>query len=328
MELKHIKLIGGEIEGGWNYSREDLEKDLGIRMDDFKNSTCCGEAVLRPPTSTVESAIAWIEANYKRTQSKPWDHKENNGIEVQNMTGTHWHFSFHKIEDYSALMSKKFHKYFIDYMTKWGEAYPVNNLEFWERLENNNKFCKNEFRPEQQIFVTKKINNDPGRYTQIHFAYGLYKTVEFRLLPTFVSLDTATSGFMALVDCVESYLEKNPPLPFDLSKELYCEENAHDETTVDLDNPAMKHPKFCKIEPFNLFMTKGVVGKSKYGLKELRKSAKKMEKRSVGYESNFNLDYGATKAINKPSLWQPSKDTVVFPMPAIEETISDSETKY
>lgn len=289
-ELKHIHLIGGEIELGATYERNDLEDDLGVKLGDFKNAVCCGEAIIKKPLNSVEKVAEWIEFNYKKDQTKPYDFKDNNGIIVQHMTGTHWHFSFTSVEAYISLMSPKFHKYFLKFMKDWGEGYPIQNQEFWNRLEDRNKFCRNKFTPEEQIFLKKKIPNDPGRYSQIHFSYGLYKTLEIRLMPTFVTLDTAISGFLACVDCIEGYLAENPPVPIDFNKEFNFDDI--EEITKIYDTKKFRP----EIKPFNLFMVKGMVATKKYGLPELEKQDKKVEraaKQNKGYGIYDIIDDGA-----------------------------------
>jgi hypothetical protein len=265
-QSKYIHLIGGEIEGGWNYGREDLHEDLGIKMNGFKSSVCCGEAVITKPMAEVEDVVKWIEFNYKKYQNVPYDFKTNNGLETQEMCGTHWHFSFNSISEYVALMSPNFRKYFVEFMKNWGEKYPINNNYFWERLENKNKFCRDEFKPYDQIFLKKKIPNDPGRYSQLHYAYSLYRTIESRLMPTFVSMDTAISAFMAHIDCINSYLDANPPKPFNFSKGLELDTDEECEKKEIVINKKSK---------FNLFMFKGIVKSRDYSLDAIDKEAAK-----------------------------------------------------
>ena len=190
------------------------------------------------------------------------------------MSGFHIHVSFKDITSYVVLMNKNFRKYFVEYMAKWGESYPINNNHFWERLENKNKFCKDDYR-EDQIFLKQKKPNDPGRYTQIHYAYGLHKTVEFRLLPTFVSVETALAGFKAIIGCVESYLELNPPKPFNFRREEIVEENAHPDEQIDLNvGGTIGKKKINKVEPFNIFIAKGLVPPCKYDMDSFYKNDK------------------------------------------------------
>ena len=281
-QSKYINLIGGEIEAGWNYHREDLHEDLGIKMGDFKNSVCCGEAVISKPMAEVEDVVKWIEFNYKKNQDAAYDFKDNNGLETQQMAGTHWHFSFNSISEYVALMSPNFRKYFVEFMRSWGEKYPINNNYFWERLENKNKFCRDEFKPYEQIFLKKKIPNDNGRYSQLHYAYSLYRTIESRLMPTFVSMDTAVSAFLAHVECINSYLDLNPPKPFNFSKGLELDSEELEEK---------KEISISRIPKFNLFMHKGLVPSRAFGLKEIEKNNGKIPKNPFTFKP--------AKAINK-----------------------------
>ena len=310
-QTKFIDKIGCEIEGGWNYGREDLHEDLGIKMGGFKTSACCGEAISKP-IGDLDEMIEWIKTNYK-------------GLETQHMCGLHFHFSFNDISHYVALMNKKFHAHFINSMIKFGEGYPINNPHFWDRLENKNKFCKNEFRPEEQIFLKKKIPNDHGRYTQLHYAFGLHKTIESRLLPTFVTVECAIAGLLAHVDCFESYLNENPPKPFDLNQELTIEEESHSDETIDLNGSIPPLRRLARVKPFNIFIAKGMVPETKYGIKEFlkldKKSANVFSKRPVSknQKNASGRDIALGKAIwdGKEQIWksQAIEEDIEYPAP-------------
>ena len=316
-QSKYIHLIGGEIEGGWNYHRDDLHEDLGIKMGDFKNSVCCGEAVVSKPMSEVEDVIKWIESNYKKNQDLPYGFKENNGLETQSMCGTHWHFSFNSISEYVALMSPNFRKYFVEFMRNWGEKYPINNNYFWERLENKNKFCRDEFKPYEQIFLKKKVPNDAGRYSQLHYAYSLYRTIESRLMPTFVSMDTAIAAFLAHIDCINSYLDANPPKPFNFSKEL----------ALDMDEIESEKKEIVinKRHKFNLFMNKGLVPHRAYGLKEIEKGNGKVTKNPLADLKTLKI--AKNKLYNYAAIPQNKEDYIIKGVFAKEEEDYEEKDK-
>ena len=79
MKFKYLDKIGIEIEGGWNFQRDDLVPDAGIRLDEFKNSVCCGELISKPIKDLWE-AVAFIKKNWPS--------------ETNSMSGLHFHFSF------------------------------------------------------------------------------------------------------------------------------------------------------------------------------------------------------------------------------------------
>ncbi len=262
--FKRINAIGIELEQGWKKQRDDLTEDIGIRLGDFKNSACCGELVSKPIDS-LDKAITWLRENY--------------GDETQEMCSMHLHLSFKDLDTYVALMNPAFKDYFLAHMKHFGETYPINNEHFWSRLEDKNKFCKNRI-DHNQIFETKKVHNDNGRYTVLNFCFGRFKTIESRLLPTFISVDTAVAALEATVEAFESYLEKNPPAPIDLTKQFLLDEMPPD-SEIDLtEDFSDGKPKKLKTKPFNLFMAKGAVPEAKYGLKEFYKQEKKNNRKS------------------------------------------------
>lgn len=251
IKFNRVAALGIELESGWNFQRNDLIEDIGIKLQDFKNSVCCGELVSKPFTD-YESAVEFLKTNYV-------------GLETQEMCSQHIHLSFKDIATYVTLNTKDFKDYFIAYMKNFGEKYPIQNENFWTRIEDRNKFCKNRFDSEQ-IFVTKKTHNDSARYTVLNFCFGRFRTIESRLLPCFISVDTAIAALEATVMAFESYLELNPPVPLDIKEHFSLDvEDINEELT----EPEAK--KFGVIRPFNYFMAKGIVREESYGLKELYK---------------------------------------------------------
>ena len=245
LEFKHIDKCGTEIEGCWHKERGDLVEDAGIKPNLFKNPVSVGELVTKPIKSS-EEVLEILKNNWPD--------------ETHLMTGLHFHFSFKDIACYCALMSKKFQKHFISMMTAFGKSYPIQNNYFWDRLEDRNRFCRNHFAPEDQIFLKKKIPNHEGRYTQLHYAYGLHKTIESRILPTFVTVECGMAGFLAHIHCFESYLNANPPEPFDSETQYVVQDEEPAEEIADFSKVFTEETGaklIKKSKPFNLFMHTG-----------------------------------------------------------------------
>lgn len=277
MSWKYIDKIGVEIEGCWHKKRDDLVEDAGIQSNLFKNPVSWGELVSEPLSSNDEM-LEFLKKNWPE--------------ETHKMAGLHFHFSFKDLSMYCAFMNKKFHKHFIESMKKFGESYPIQNNYFWERLEDGNKFCRDRFAPEDQIFLKKKVPNDPGRYTQLHFAYGLHKTIESRILPTFITVECAVAGFLAHVECFESFLEQNPPKPFEFKKEDVLLEEI-EEDSLDVSKIFENPKKTTRTAPFNLFMVKGIVRHAAFGPKTLD------IKKSLAPKSVY-IDATGLTALNSP----------------------------
>ncbi len=230
-QLKYIHKIGLELEGGWDKRRDDLTEDGSVHKQDFSNSVCTGELVSKPFDS-LEECLEFL--------------KENWPSETTNRCGFHIHLSYHSINSYNQLMSNDFYAQFLKDMEKWGKNYPCTNEQFWDRLNNKNTFCKKQFIPEKQIVMKQKKNSDPTRYTHLNFCYGIHKTLECRLFPTFISSKTACSALEAFVDCVENYLEAAKPI-----QEIVEEEVTFDETEVE--NKKESAAGLFKLKPFNLY---------------------------------------------------------------------------
>lgn len=309
-ELKFIDKIGVEIEGGWDKSRGGLTEDGSIRSGDFSNSVCVGELIGQP--MNFEDNVEFMKKNWP--------------TETQVKCGFHIHWSLKDIGYYAALMEKKFFDYYVDCMTEWGNKYPVQNRNFWDRLQDKNKFCRKKLDAQAQIFAKKK--NDVDRYTQLHYGYGIHKTIESRLFPTFVSVDTAVSGLEALVDCIESYLEKNPPKKYGCELSENLEENEHPNDGKELIEEIAPAPLPKKVsnKPFNLFMAKGAVPKEKFGVEYLDKMEKRntrKNKRPLDMYDDGPVPVAYPKAYNKANAIYGSQyitnTNPVFQLPIVDE---------
>lgn len=121
--------------------------------------------------------------------------------------GMHVHLSFKEQTSVSLLCSDAFFKYWKERWEKWGTK---NNIQgvFWERLRNENQYCRpntieEDYNPKDLVTANKG-----GRYKAVNFqAYDEFKTVEFRLLPMFQKGNLAVSAVEQLVDIVETFLQ-------------------------------------------------------------------------------------------------------------------------
>ncbi len=119
--------------------------------------------------------------------------------------------SFKEPTSIAMLCSQKFFAYWQERWEKWGTK---NNVQgaFWERLRNENNYCRPALieewgsrHPNKSDLVT---GGTGGRYKAINFqSFETHKTVEFRLLPMFQKGNLAVSAIEQLVDIVETYLQ-------------------------------------------------------------------------------------------------------------------------
>lgn len=195
MAFKYIDRVGLEIEGGWNYNREDLIPEGSLYAEHFNNSACFGELITKEPIDNLEGVLAFLDKNWP--------------TETQVKCGYHIHFSLKDINLYSACMTKGFMDGFVECMRKWAQDFPCRNPHFLRRLSGENNFCRHTFIPEKQVGITKKVHNNDTRYTLFNYCYGMFKTIECRLFPTFGEVRAAKAATVALIQYVEEFLEKN-----------------------------------------------------------------------------------------------------------------------
>ena len=196
---KFIQAVGCELEAGFKNKRTDLHQDDSLRSDQFYNSACWGE-LISDPLNDEESVIKWIKWGYEELSESPL------------CAAYHIHVSFKHINYYSQCMTKEFYEEFLKSIEQWAQDFPIRNDAFWDRLKGNNKYCVNEFRAEKQVKCCNKdeMRKSDLRRTVLNYCFGLHRTIENRLFPTFKNVDTAISATLAYLNFIEGFLEKNP----------------------------------------------------------------------------------------------------------------------
>lgn len=126
--------------------------------------------------------------------------------------GMHVHISFKELTSFTLLCSDAFFEYWKDRWEKWGQKLNVQGA-FWERLRNENKFCRPNSMTEyaengKKSLIDTYTTGGEDRYKAINFhAYSRHKTLEFRLLPMFQKGNLAVNAVETLVDIVETFLQ-------------------------------------------------------------------------------------------------------------------------
>lgn len=190
-KLNKIHLIGVELEGGWDECPDNFHEDGSV---DCAGDTT-GESV--SDALTLTPLLKWIPRQYPDYTNES--------------CGFHVHTSYRDNRDYETLMERKFYDFFLARITRWGKGYPIRNSAFWARLEGKNSFCRKNFQPLNQAFVTDKSG---PRYAQLNYCWGLHGTLECRLFPMFKSSKTAQAAVCELISLIETYLLMNRPKPF------------------------------------------------------------------------------------------------------------------
>ena len=257
MSFKWLNLISYELEACWHTQKTGLIPDGSLNSSSFDNPVCVGEYIPPNPFSTREELLKSLEDNY--------------GDETSNCAGLHFHASFKNLDSYSKLMEQHFYDYFMEFVRKWAKDNDIVSDAFHSRLENKNRYCRAVFQPNLQ--VTKKRKDD-CRYTHLNYCFALHETLEIRLFPTFQDVEVAKSAANCVIDCIESYLDANPPIPLDRPDELIIDEN---EAIIFNDEVSLKSKKTkIKIKPYSRF-DPDYTGKNDLEEKIVRKRRTKAE---------------------------------------------------
>lgn len=203
MELKYIDKIGVEMEGAWDEKPEKLYEDVSVTCrGNYHGETCS-------PPSVYHDLEKYI--------------KNNCPDYVDPSCGLHVHISFKSVNDYLRLTDKAFHDFFKQEMKKFGESMGYKATHrFFNRLSGKNKFCNDEFRPDDQIYLKTKAD---ARRTHLNYCYSLHGTIECRLFPSYNNPTEVMEAVKAFISCVEKYLENNPPLPSNYPEVLITTED-------------------------------------------------------------------------------------------------------
>jgi len=195
----------GSLKFGDNYKNRILEQIKSLHAagklpsSNPKHFVRIGE-VISKPINSMESALQFIHDN--------WPDQSN------RTCGLHFHISTKNPGHYSALMDDEFGVYFREQIREFSkEANSVLKGRILGTNEHALKYCRDEFRPAKQAYVTKKVyrNHDPeaGRYTILNYCYGLHKTMECRVFTTHMSANRGARCLEWFVSTIENFLANN-----------------------------------------------------------------------------------------------------------------------
>lgn len=194
MSFRNIDRVGVEIEGGWPVGSvpPDAQNDGSLRFDD---SSVAAKEMRSKPFKTLRELEAWVRSIYPP--------------HTNSTCGTHVHFSFNTLNDYSRLADERFYQHFIEHITTWarGPRGNISSIPFYERLEGRNHHCMKKWDAEAQI---EQSGKGSPRYAHWNFCFKLHGTAECRLLPTFKDVNVAVRSIKELIDIVDDYLDNSP----------------------------------------------------------------------------------------------------------------------
>jgi hypothetical protein len=194
--MNHIHKVGVEIEGGWNSGNLPPPEPGSAHSDgsvSFSESGITSREYVSHPTENLIELDQWMRRVYPP--------------HTNSTCGLHVHVSLKNPINYARIIDRRFQEFFLEEMAAWGKR-RTTNKHFFSRLAGENKFCKKEWKPEMQIKATSKGTGE--RWTQWNFCWGLHKTAECRMLPTFKDVNIAVDGVTRIVKCVEDYLTNSP----------------------------------------------------------------------------------------------------------------------
>ena len=201
--MQFIDKVGVEVEGGWNDGNLPSASPGGTVCSDgslnFSSSdgfSITAREFVSNPFSNLVDLADWMRRIYPP--------------HTNQTCGLHVHVSLKSPLNYARIIDQRFQKYFTQELGAWGDRANIKNKYFRMRLEGSHHFCKNEWKPEAQMKATGKDSN--VRFCIWNFCWGVRKTAECRVLPTFKNPQVAVAAVMQVAKIVENYLKYSPIL--------------------------------------------------------------------------------------------------------------------
>ena len=174
--------------------------NLQYRCEDPRECGCCScegdgenfDGELRSDPMHPSELYDWVITNYP--------------VKVNRSCGAHLHVSFKSKRDYSYLMTPEFTDYIILNLKEWGHRLNIKSEAFWERVSNDNTFCRVMYRGRQQVNQTEHYHGD--RYATINYCYAQHSTLEFRVPPAFHDPELTAKLYMFLLEITCKFIEK------------------------------------------------------------------------------------------------------------------------
>ena len=192
-----VTLAGVELEGGWITLPPGvaaLEHDGSVFNGRIPaGAKHIGELPIGP---VMPAGIAeLLKVNYPQ--------------KINHTCGMHVHMSFDTLWHYHLLMVPEYPVTMLHYLRKWATAAGLKETHpIWARLNNESRYCKNEFWPDRQASNKRKDHNMevPGhRYTHVHYC-GRQNTIEIRTLPMMEKFKSAVNAVHQVIQITNGCL--------------------------------------------------------------------------------------------------------------------------
>lgn len=214
--MERIDKVGVELEGGFSEHRFYLyrfgvSKERHMREERGEsdpnsspraNPCWHGDGSVSTPSSFNGEVVSLPHSNLAELEAWILEHYPNH---VNDSCGFHIHMSFKSNLDYSRLMSRRFHRYFLKSWETWGKKMDIKSKEFWDRLYEKStrakQYCKKSFSDPDKQAVGRG-----DRYHQLNFCYSKHHTLECRMLPMFQDASIGIRAMRFLVQMTEKWL--------------------------------------------------------------------------------------------------------------------------
>lgn len=227
---KYINKVAAEIEGIW-FNIPGLSggriADSGISVihdGSVQNTSKYPKRILMSYDDFVKKEYYPIESLKKKGEivSEPYESSAElsawmlkNWPDITNKScGLHFHISVNKNGYYSCLMDPKFYDFYKKSLSELIKKEKLNkNIQ--DRFNNKSSwaqtYCEDNFRPEKQFRVNKKVyrHNSTDRYAQLNYCWSLHSTLEVRVFSAHCSPRAAVKCLMWWINLIETYLEEN-----------------------------------------------------------------------------------------------------------------------
>lgn len=240
---RYINKVAVELEGGW-----DTEPIVPLQHDGSVNVSARYVGEITSGPMRPHECLTWMGKHYP--------------TRVNRTCGLHVHISFIHVGQYAKLLVPEFHAFLKERLRTWGHVNKIRRAAFWERLNGDNSYCADEFKPEQQLHRKDKGG---ARYCMVNFCYSLHGTAECRVLPMFSMKRVAQAAVHEVFKIFEDWIKQAPritahredyftvedheilnedrPIVLDLTGEAdsHNDLRVQIETAVELDNAPAEH---------------------------------------------------------------------------------------
>lgn len=229
--VNRIKLVGIELEGGWQepVSGEEIIGDGSVHittqaesipmMDPGTSWTDSPRMITVPPKARYKGEV--VSRPMFIALIEPWVRRCYPSY-VNETCGLHVHMSFEHKLNYSRVMVPEFTTHMLESLKGFGsrDGIPLDH-HFWRRVGRSDdpwtlEHCEHHYRGDRQVLMRRKDYQSRGtpnsRYTAINYCYNMGEnghprtTVECRLLPMFETADQSIRAIMAVVNATNGFL--------------------------------------------------------------------------------------------------------------------------